>query len=192
MTADGIVINGREELRLTRRFYPHVSEGEGQFVVLLRREGGERREKPDFREEVTRPSKTEEAIITAFLRENLGKMPEGRIIKCGGGFALISHGCPLPPHSTLMSGILLGEIRGSLFIPAHQLFSALGGLFKRQEELDTNDGRLEKYLAGEEIPALSATGKGYVALLFRGAPLGGGKLSSGVIKNHYPKGLRVR
>ena len=31
---------------------------------------------------------------------------------------------------------------------------------------------------------------GWAAILVDGCPLGGGKISGGVCKNHYPKGLR--
>ena len=48
-----------------------------------------------------------------------------------------------------------------------------------------------KYLAGDEIPQ-SFAGNGFCAVLYKGAPIGGGKASGGMIKNHYPKGLRIR
>ena len=51
--------------------------------------------------------------------------------------------------------------------------------------------RVEKYLAGEEIES-GENMKGWCAILFEGAALGGGKASGGKIKNHYPKGLRTR
>ena len=42
---------------------------------------------------------------------------------------------------------------------------------------------------GEEIDAVTAQ-NGWCAVLVDGFPLGGGKVSGGRIKNHYPKGLR--
>ena len=47
-----------------------------------------------------------------------------------------------------------------------------------------------KYLRGEEIDAPSDTDNGWCVISYRGASLGGGKISGGKIKNHYPKGLR--
>ena len=84
-------------------------------------------------------------------------------------------------------GVLLGEIKGRDLIPSHHFYSALGNLFKTQLNLTRDDPRLEKYLRGEEI---EAEGRGFCAVLYRGAPLGGGKISCGRLKNHYPKGLR--
>ena len=90
-----------------------------------------------------------------------------------------------------MSGVLIGEIKGSTFFPHHQFFSAYAELFRNKENIMRGDERIEKYLAGEEISA-SGNLKGWCAILFEGAALGGGKASSGKIKNHYPKGLRTR
>jgi NOL1/NOP2/fmu family ribosome biogenesis protein len=89
-----------------------------------------------------------------------------------------------------MSGTLVGEYRSNILIPSHQLFTVHGKLFKRQVELSEHTDLSEKYLLGEEIDAPDTDMRGYAAILFRGAPLGGGKISNGKIKNHYPKGLR--
>ena len=86
-----------------------------------------------------------------------------------------------------MSGVCLGQIKGKLLIPHHQFFSAFGRLFKRRVELD--EQMAQRYLLGEELPASSCE-KGYCAVTFLGVPMGGGKLSDGRLKNHYPKGLR--
>ena len=90
-----------------------------------------------------------------------------------------------------MSGVLIGEIKGSTFFPHHQFFSAYADLFRHREDLKRGDARVEKYLAGEEIETQGAA-KGWCAVMFEGASLGGGKASGGKIKNHYPKGLRTR
>ena len=95
------------------------------------------------------------------------------------------------PKSVFLSGVLIGEIRKGILHPEHQFFSAFGREFILSEELSGDPLRLEKYLLGEEIET-ALSGSGYLAVLYRGVPLGGGKLSSGRIKNYYPKGLRKR
>ena len=85
----------------------------------------------------------------------------------------------------------MGEIKGTTFFPSHNFFSAYGELFKHKEHLCRGDARVEKYLAGEEIDT-GGNVRGWCAIYFEGAALGGGKASSGKIKNHYPKGLRTR
>ena len=81
-------------------------------------------------------------------------------------------------------------------MPHHQLFSAYGHLFARKLMLPSNDERASAYLKGLEIVAddifcvKNAKNTGYTAVIVDGVALGGGKVSGGVCKNHYPKGLR--
>ena len=179
-----------DSLRLTARFYPHKSKGEGQFIALLKR-----KENPDilstiiYKEREIAPTKQESVIITDFLKSNFKTPPKGRIVRSGEGFALVCHDLPIPDKSVFMRGVMLGEIRGKLLLPHHHLFSAFGGEMRLVENLTRDDVRVEKYLRGEEIPTTKSD-SGYCAVLYEGAAIGGGKMSSGRIKNHYPKGLR--
>ena len=181
-----------ENIEYARRFYPHVTDGEGQFVALMQRDKNTTNKSSILYKDESKPlSKQEKAAIEQFFKEALIKAPEGKIAKVGDNIVLIAHKCPVPKMSTFMSGVLLGEIKGSTFSPSHQFFSAYGELFKARENLTEQDERTNKYLQGEEIDA-SSNIKGWCAVFFEGAALGGGKASGGKIKNHYPKGLRIR
>ena len=46
-----------------------------------------------------------------------------------------------------------------------------------------------RYLAGETLPAPESA-RGYSLVTIAGLPLGFVKASDGMLKNHYPKGLR--
>ncbi len=181
-----------KNIEYARRFYPHISDGEGQFLALMQRD-----EKTDikqrilYKDEAKLLSKQENAVVYDFFKESLTKVPDGRVVKVGDNIALIAHGCPIPKGSVFMSGVMLGEIKGSTLVPHHQFFSAYADLFKAKENLERGDARVEKYLAGEEIEVTSNI-KGWCAIFFEGSALGGGKASGGKIKNHYPKGLRTR
>ena len=179
-------------IEYARRFYPHVSEGEGQFLALMQRdENIDIKQRILYKDEAKPLSKQENSVVSAFLKEALYEQPKGRVAKVGENIVLISHDCPIPKGSVFMSGVLLGEIKGTTLVPHHQFFSAYGNLFKSKLTLSRDDSRVAKYLAGEEID--SDTGiKGWCAVFFEGASLGGGKASGGKIKNHYPKGLRTR
>ena len=107
----------------------------------------------------------------------------------GNNIYLISHGLPLPKNSVFSAGVLLGEIRSGVLFPSHQLFSAYGELFSIKVELSEHPELLKKYLHGEEITIESAR-SGWCSVQYKGASLGGGKISNGKMKNHYPKGLR--
>ena len=181
-----------ENIEYARRFYPHVSDGEGQFLALLQRdENSPIKQRILYKDETKPLSKQESAMVSAFFKEAFTAPPCGKVVKVGDNIVLIAHDCPIPKNSVFMSGVLLGEIKGTTFFPHHQLFSAYAHLFKAKENLTRDDARVEKYLAGEEIET-SSNIKGWCAVLFEGAALGGGKASSGKIKNHYPKGLRTR
>ena len=97
---------------------------------------------------------------------------------------------PIPKSSVFSAGVIIGELKGKTLVPSHQFFSAFGNDFKRRENI-TDHALAMKYLAGDEIPQ-TFCGNGFCAVLYKGAPLGVGKASGGVIKNHYPKGLRIR
>ena len=181
-----------ENVSYARRFYPHISDGEGQFVALMQRdENVEIKSTILYKDESKPISKHEKSVIDAFFKESLTSIPKGRLAKVGDNIILIPHECPIPKHGVFMSGVLLGEIKGSSFAPSHQFFSCYGQLLRENITLSENDPRLAKYLRGEEIE-IDSNMRGWCAILFEGAVLGGGKASSGKIKNHYPKGLRTR
>ena len=184
-TADGL-----DGMTKARRFYPHVAKGEGQFIALMqKRENSGNMPTILYKESLKTPTKEEIAVVKKFISENiLGEMA-GRIIKWGEYIALIPHDLPIPPYSVFMPGIMLGEVKKGNFFPHHQLFSAYGERFKRREALSRDDIRVEKYLRGEEIDA-KCQNSGWCAVIYEGVALGGGKVSSGRLKNHYPKGLR--
>ena len=191
-TSDGITFDGAvtKNLNLCRRFYPHKAKGEGQFVALLQRTRGDTKTTL-CKDAAKAPTKEEVSATENFFRENLCERPEGKIAKYGENLVLISHSLPSPPHSVFSAGVLIGELKGKVLVPSHQFFSAYGALFKRRENVSDSD-TVKKYLAGEEIEAKTVTGTGFVAVLWNNTALGGGKLVDGKIKNHYPKGLRIR
>jgi NOL1/NOP2/fmu family ribosome biogenesis protein len=94
------------------------------------------------------------------------------------------------------SGVCVGELERGRFVPHHQLFSAYGDLFVRRLMLSSAEERTSAYLRGLEINAgdvvcsENAKSTGYAVVTVDGVALGGGKISNGVCKNHYPKGLR--
>ena len=198
-TADGIVVNERyPDLALCRRFYPHVSRGEGQFVALLRCDGDGADEKKTTRDAFTPLGKRETAVAQDFLRETLGKTLSG-ICLCGGNVSsFVPHETmqfPLPPFGLVAAGATLGELRKDRIVPHHHFFMAYGTQMRSTCILEATDDRVARYLAGEEIE-VSTERKGYTSVLLRlgeeTVSLGGGKAVQGRLKNYYPKGLRFR
>lgn len=203
-TSDGINFEGAvADMRKARRFYPHISHGEGQFIAVMRKtaengkeysEGRKRKEKScDVRKK--RQEIEDLALAKEFLEENLVSAPDLELKVIGEKVFL----CPdinLPKYSVFCAGVCVGEVLRGRLVPHHQLFSAFGKLFLRQIMLTSTDKRTADYLAGMEISAEDvvcldgAKHDGWAAVLVDNVALGGGKISNRVCKNHYPKGLR--
>ena len=183
-------VPGLDEMSEARRFYPHVSPGEGQFIALMKKDENTA-DLPTilYKDELKSPQKDEIRTVEKFFSDTFSFIPKGRLVKSGEQVILIPHDLPIPNFSVFMSGVMVGEIRKGILFPHHQLFSAYGKDMKLRIDLKRDDPRVSKYLRGEEIDA-DASGSGWCAVLYEGVPLGGGKISSGKVKNHYPKGLR--
>jgi NOL1/NOP2/fmu family ribosome biogenesis protein len=190
-TMDGIDFDGAHpEMKMARRFYPHISEGEGQFVaVMKKRESSTNKPTILYKDTGISPTKSEIQIVEKFLKEVFTEAPKGRLIKQGDFISLVAHDVPIPQRSVFMPGVVIGEIQKNLLKPHHQLFSAYGTEMKNQLHLKKGDARVQKYLRGEEIEC-DENLSGWCSVIYEGAPLGGGKISGGKVKNHYPKGLR--
>ncbi len=196
-TAPGIADpNVPYDLTLCRRFYPHVAAGEGQFIALLARVGGEpllprkAKKKAKGARDPYAVTPTEEALLRAFFRENLRKMPRGVLLRCRDLFFLLPEALPLPERGVVAAGVAIGELRAGRVVPHHQLFSAYGTQFLRQVSLGCESDAMRAYLRGEEIAAPDTIEGGWCAVCADGVALGGGKIVGSTVKNHYPKGLR--
>lgn len=190
------------DLPQARRWYPHIAPGEGQFFVLFQRNAGAsddvggREMFPAF-PDARQPLTAEELdAVTSFLEENL--LAEGDLTLCKlKSGQIISADFPVPAENVFAAGVTLGTVEkpragarfGARFAPHHQLFKALGSRFLRKIELSYGDERVKKYLSGAEIPC--DCGDGWAVVTVCGCVLGGAKVSGGVAKNHYPKGLRL-
>ena len=106
-----------------------------------------------------------------------------------GENVLLPPAFPEVPLHILRAGVLAGSAQKGRFVPEHHLFTAWGTECTNQEQLTLADPRTLAYLKGEEIEARTAQ-NGWCCVLVDGYPLGGGKVSGGKVKNHYPKALR--
>lgn len=200
-TAAGITFEGcKYDMSKCRRIYPHLSNGEGQFVALFKRAepcevaasvDGKRRNKDKAASK--RPDKKDLDAIS-LARELIGSCIDGDTVgtlTLIGDKVYLKPDIALPPHSVFLAGVCVGTVQNGRIEPHHQLFSAYGKAFCRRIELDSRDPDAQAYLRGEEISA-HGVDNGYCAILIDGCAVGGGKISSDRCKNHYPKGLRIK
>lgn len=161
--------------------YPHRMRGEGQFACRLRRMGNGTAQLP-MDASLPKPDKQQLTALQAFSAS--APKPTAML-----GDTLISlPGCPdVRGLKVLRAGIHLGQTKGKLFLPDH----AWAVCYKSPDFLRVplTAEQAMRYQAGETIDVPDAP-KGYVLPTLEGLALGWGKVSDGVMKNHYPKGLR--
>lgn len=187
-TADGIFFEGCQcpNIHFTRRFYPHKSKGEGQFMALLHhtREGGIRRQAP------TAVGAKPDKLVTDFLDEVLTEYDKTQITMYNGNPICFTPDFAIQKGTAFSCGVTIGEIRKNYIQPHHQFFMAMGKYFKRKIELSADSEAIKRYLCGEEIAADCENG--WAVVMVDGCAVGGAKVVSGRAKNHYPKGLRLK
>ena len=177
---------GGIDMPLARRFYPHLSRGEGQFFALMQKSGGEPTE-ISYGDGARALTQAEERTVREFLADVFDEIPRGRIAAVGKTVCFVPD-FPVPPHSVFSAGVKIGEIDKGRVVPHHQLFSALGAKMKRRVELGGDEASIKKYVGGDVITA--DVSNGWCAVTYLGCAVGGAKAVDQTLKNHYPKGLR--
>jgi len=175
------------EIRDTFRLWPHKLEGEGHYVAVLQKYG-----ERNPREGLWKLPSADPAVLKlyeVFVQQNLQGTLDGIPILFGEQLYLLPHAIPLKGLKVLRLGLHLGTIKKNRFEPAHALALALRAE-EAQRCCNLSIEQAEAYLRGE---TLNINGeKGWILVLVNGYSLGWGKQSSGILKNHYPKGLRKR
>ena len=184
-TAPGIAFDGCtcQNLQDARRFYPHTSRGEGQFMAVLQ-DTRPAEPRPDYSAKAAKP----DPVVEAFLRETLTDYDPAWVRPYGDRWVYASPDFVPDKGVAFSYGITIGEVRKNYVQPHHQFFMALGHKFRRKIELAADDPRMEAYLRGQEIDV--DCDNGWAVITTAGCTVGGVKVSGGRAKNHYPKGLR--
>lgn len=187
---------GVAELDRTLRLWPHRMRGEGHYLAVLRKGGRAVGQTADLGGARRGAAHQDCPEYLEFAAENLTALPEGVFLHFGGQLYLTPADMPsLRGLRVLRPGLHLGALKKNRFEPSHALALALSpGEARRlcpvsaggQEQGDMP--RAASYLSGLTF---SYDGeKGWYLVTVGGYSLGWGKLASGVMKNHYPRGLR--
>lgn len=170
----------------TVRIMPHLAEGEGHFCArFTKTDGDQGRIKP------LKPAKNGafDKAFSLFCSRYLNVRPAANLFFGDYGYCAPAD-CPdLDRLRVLRAGIQLGKLIKDRFEPSHSLALALGA-DQAKNVLSFNEGDKETlaYLGGETLPC---DFDGWALVCVNALPLGWGKASGGVLKNHLPKGLRI-
>ena len=185
MLSDGVPewSDGNADLTKTKRIFPHREKGEGHFIALLRNLDDTPAERP-----VIKPQKVDLKFYREFEKTALNCELQGNFTLFGDNLYLVPDGIDINGVKVIRAGLHLGIIKKNRFEPSHAAAMAFPkDYFKNIAEYGIADAN--KYLSGEVLPCKE---KGWCAVTYNGFVLGWGKSDGAVLKNHYPKGLRIR
>lgn len=192
------------------RLWPHKLRGEGHFLARLKKDGNADEENRADREELAgkhrqkcRVSKDKEAVQVETAVAGFHKFQEEALWidlekKICGKYVLFADELYLQPEQMIelsglkvvRPGLHLGTCKKNRFEPAHALAKYLQPEEAKQC-VDLADGsEAIRYLHGETVSCDSGL-KGWTLVCVDGLSLGWGKAHNGIVKNHYPKGLRI-
>lgn len=190
------------------RFMPGFARGEGLFVAVFRKEGvsacGAMRDESSHKGSRSRKSR-KDAKNTANVKIDtkilsLAKSwaePSMEIMPHGASLLGLSPAAArllgyLPGDVRILSaGVMIGEVKGNDLVPSHQLAlcPAMSCAFP---EVDLTEEEAIRYLSREAISLPAGTPVGFVAVTYRGFPLGFVKNLGTRSNNLYPADYRIR
>lgn len=190
------------------RFWPHEHRGEGHFVAVLKyfpevdrglamnKSKGKTMSKASRRsaaKDIEAAMREYRSFATQMLRPSW-HLPDGDAVLFGEQlyWMPVANGElnieMLRGIKTLRPGLHLGTIRKNRFEPSHALALCLSpDDTENTHHLEMDSKDVAAWLRGE---TLQSDQKGWVLVCVDGYAIGWGKASNGVLKNHYPKGLR--
>lgn len=176
----------------TIRLWPHKVNGEGHFAAVLVKEGQTAPGYEGFCLYGEQKGKKEKECTEylAFRQEFIKRELPGELLMFGDQLYLMPEGMPsIQKLKVLRAGLHLGTVKKNRFEPSHAL-----ALFLHRTEvkncvnLDSSGPEIKAYLNGQTLPLEGE--KGWYLVTVDGISIGWGKLAGGILKNHYPKGLR--
>lgn len=175
------------DMSASRRIFPHKNKGEGHFVALFHS-----LDNNNYCSSKKNQSKkcNEEKLYREFEKEFLNSKLNGEFCLFGENLYLKPENIDIDKIKVVRAGLHLGICRKNRFEPSHSLCLALAKEdFKNNIDFECDNTELKKFLMGETI---SCDKKGWCAVTVNGYPIGWGKASNGILKNHFPKYMRLK
>ncbi len=171
------------------KIFPHRVNGDGQFAALLvKSESAPMKTIPTQKASGKPKGKKQDPAAEAFsaFMKMFPDADTGNTVPAMWGENLVAVPAEAPPTEgikVVMPGLELAKVINKRLEPAHHLAMSTSSL--PRTELSTEHALA--YCRGEAVPC---EGAGWLVATWNGMPLGWGKASGGMLKNHLPKGLR--
>lgn len=192
--------NGHPDIAETYRIWPHKAEGEGHYLALLEKQATEEdglesgRRKKKIRTPKYWNDRTGMKVLQEFLKDTCnGYEPEtDHLTLFGDQLYLVPKEMPdFAGLKVLRPGLHIGTLKKNRLEPSHAL-----ALFLRPSQVRSSisigaeEPQILDYLRGNTISDEEGR-NGWTLVCADGYSIGWAKASSGILKNHYPKGLRI-
>lgn len=179
-------------LHESKRIWPHLNKGEGHFAAMLTK--GVEKSSHGSQGSSTNKTLNDKDLVDykSFLEDTFSTSDnlKGDIISFGDQIYLLPKNSPsLSGLKVLRPGLHLGTLKKNRFEPSHSLALAADlSACKHMLNLDSTSCEVKAYLNGQSFSHDDS--KGWYIITVDGFSLGWGKCAGGIMKNHYPKGLR--
>ena len=195
-----------KEIENAVRLWPHKLKGEGHFLCVLKRDGelisydryvpngknipaGKATLKLfwDFAAETLDFADFDSKTLRSGIKLDGDMYMFGDQLYMGNSFMPSTNGLKV-----VRPGLHLGTVKKDRFEPSHHLALALS----REDVICHTDysedsQEIRQYLNGQTLRTDKELKKGWVLVTCDGYSIGFSKFAGGMLKNHYPKGLRI-
>jgi len=192
-----INLNGNENITSTDfgyRFYPHKTRGEGFFLSILKKTASApkgKKNKDENKKQVKPLNKNSVLPLLLLNPEKWTIIEEGNITKAYDKIRISDFLLLNKQLKCMHSGIVVGETKGSDFIP-----SACIALSKNLDKKSVNTVEVDYKTAiaflRKETILLPETSRGYILINYMGQSLGWVKNVGNRCNNMYPTEWRIR
>lgn len=182
------------QMEKTVRLWPHRLKGDGHFAAVLQKEGSA---EDGHAGRARKTGQTQKGLSDKEGREYRKLLAEAAVLDRPGIFLRYADRLYLAPEGlpalnglrALRPGLHVGTLKKNRLEPAHALALALRpGQASGRLSLPAQSEEMAAYLHGQAFRTEGE--KGWKLILADGYGIGWGKLAGGMVKNHYPKGLR--
>lgn len=168
------------------RLYPTYFEGEGQFIALIKCNDDHEIHLPKYQNK-NKQIPQYLKLVNEFIISNSFNNKIKTLYPFNTTINYLEYGdINIDKLRVKRYGLNLGQIINNRFEPSHALMKVLN----LKNNYNVNYEEYLKFIKGETLE--NKNYKGYIGIKYNSLTIGFGKASNNQIKNHIPKGLRIK